>query len=114
VYDGVYYGTLTSELKEKSADGGVLLDIDVKGAVSVKEAFGENALVLFVAPPSIEELERRLTGRGTETDDTKTTRLARAKMELSMKDDFDAVVVNDDLDAAVEETLEHVDRFIQS
>lgn len=114
VYDGVYYGTLTSELKEKSVEGGVLLDIDVKGAVNVKEAFGDDALVLFVAPPSVEELERRLTGRGTETDDTKATRLARAKMELAMKDEFDAVVVNDDLDVAVEETLEHVDRFIQS
>lgn len=114
VYDGIYYGTLQSELAEKSVDGGVLLDIDVKGAVSVKEAFGDDALIIFVAPPSEEELERRLTGRGTETDNAVSTRLARAKMELGMRDEFDAVVVNDDLDTAVEETLEHIDRFIQS
>ncbi|PEN12552.1 guanylate kinase [Longibacter salinarum] len=114
VYDGLYYGTLKSEIAEKSKDGGVLLDIDVKGAVNVKKAFGDDALVLFVAPPSVEELERRLTGRGTETDDAVTTRLARARMELGMQDEFDAVVVNDDLDEAVEETLSYVDRFIQS
>lgn len=114
VYEGIYYGTLKSEIAEKSTDGGVLLDIDVKGAVNVKKAFGDDALVLFVAPPSVNELERRLTGRGTETDDDREKRLARARMELGMQDEFDAVVVNDDLETAVEETLQHVDRFIQS
>jgi len=114
VYDGLYYGTLKSEIAEKSGGGGVLLDIDVKGAINVKKAFGDDALVLFIAPPSVDELERRLSGRGTETDAGVETRLNRARMELGMKDEFDAVVVNDQLDQAVEETLSHVDRFVQS
>jgi len=114
VYDGLYYGTLKSEIAEKSVGGGVLLDIDVKGAINVKKAFGDDALVLFIAPPSVDELERRLSGRGTETDAGVETRLNRARMELGMKDEFDAVVVNDQLDQAVEETLSHVDRFVQS
>jgi len=114
VYPGLYYGTLKSELMKKSTGGGVLLDIDVKGAVNVKNAFGDDAFVIFISPPSVDELKRRLSGRGTETDETISTRLERARMEMDMREQFDEVVVNGDLDQAIEETLEHIDEFVRS
>ena len=114
VYPGQFYGTLRSEIEAKSADGPVLLDIDVEGALNVKKAFGDQALVLFVAPPSKEELRDRLKGRGTEDADALARRLKRADRELEKRDAFDAVVVNDDLDTAVEETLDRIRQFLES
>ncbi|PSR01437.1 MAG: guanylate kinase [Bacteroidetes bacterium QS_8_68_28] len=112
VYPDQFYGTLHSELER--GDAPVLLDIDVKGATSVKEAFGERALVLFIRPPSLEALARRLEGRGTEAEEDLDKRLERAEMELARADACDAVVVNDDLTEAVEETLRHVRSFAES
>mgnify|MGYP002763427099 FL=1 len=114
VYPGQFYGTLRSEVASKAEDGGVLLDIDVRGAHSVKDAFGDDARVLFVAPPSMEELRRRLRKRGTESDRALRERLERAEMEMDEADRFDAVVVNDDLDRAVEETLQEIRHFLSS
>jgi guanylate kinase len=114
VYPGQLYGTLASEVEQKARDGGVLLDIDVRGAQSVKDAFGDDALVIFVAPPSMETLRRRLNRRGTESDRSMRERLDRAEMEMDQADRFDAVVVNDDLGAAVEETLQVVRQFLNS
>ena len=114
VYPGQFYGTLRSEIESKSADGPVLLDIDVEGALNVKEAFGDDALVIFVAPPSKEELRERLKGRGTEDADALARRLERADRELAKRNAFDAVVVNDDLDMAVEETLDRIRQFLRS
>jgi guanylate kinase len=113
VYPGQFYGTLRSEIESKSADGPVLLDIDVEGALNVKRAFGDEALVLFVAPPSKEELRERLTGRGTEDEAALASRLKRADRELEKQDAFDAVVVNDDLEPAVEETLAQIREFLE-
>lgn len=110
VYPGQFYGTLRSELER--GDAPVLLDIDVKGAASVKEAFGARALVLFIRPPSKEALARRLKGRGTEAEKDLDKRLERAEMELARADACDAVVVNDDLAEAVEETLRLVRSFV--
>lgn len=114
VYPGQFYGTLRSEVEEKAADGGVLLDIDVRGARNVKDTFGDDALVIFIAPPSMAELRRRLTRRGTETDRSMQDRLERAEIEIQQADSFDAVVVNDELDEAVEETLREIRQFLTS
>lgn len=114
VYPGQYYGTLRSEIESKSETGPVLLDIDVDGALNVKRIFEDEALVLFIAPPSKEELEDRLEKRGTEDTRTLSHRLARADRELERAEAFDAVVVNDDLDTAVEETLDQIHQFLHS
>ncbi|MES3629205.1 MAG: guanylate kinase [Longimonas sp.] len=114
VYPGQFYGTLKQEVDRSSPDAPVLLDIDVRGAANVKEIYGSEALVIFIAPPSFEVLKQRLTGRGTEDDASVQSRLQRARMEMTRSDDFDAIVVNDDLDVAVEETLAHINRFLSS
>lgn len=113
VYPGRFYGTLRSEVEQKRETGPVLLDIDVKGAVNVKSMYGDEALFLFIAPPSMDELRRRLTHRGTESEADVQERLNRAALEMEYADKADAVIVNDDLDAAVEETLACIDRFAQ-
>ncbi len=112
VYPGQFYGTLRSEIETKAEEDPVLLDIDVDGALNVKHHFGDDALVLFIAPPSKDELRNRLEGRGTEDEQTLANRLARAERELEKVDAFDAVVVNDDLDTAVEETLARIRQFL--
>jgi guanylate kinase len=112
VYPDRFYGTLRTEVDSKSREGPVLLDIDVNGALNVKDLYGDDALVLFVAPPSKEVLRDRLQGRGTEDEDTLADRLERADRELERADAFDGVVVNDDLDTAVEETLTRIRQFL--
>lgn len=113
VYPDRYYGTLRSEVETKTEDGPVLLDIDVEGALNVKQIFGDEALVLFIAPPSLDELRRRLKGRGTEDDKSLQTRLDRVEREMSQAEAFDGVIVNDDLEQAVEETLHRVRQFLR-
>lgn len=113
VYPDRYYGTLRSEIENKTEDGPVLLDIDVKGALNVKRTFGDDALILFIAPPSIEELRRRLVERGTENDEALQTRLDRVEREMDQADAFDGVIVNDDLEQAVQETLDRVHQFLE-
>lgn len=112
VYPDQFYGTLRSEVENRSEDGPVLLDIDVNGALNVKRSFGDEALVLFIAPPSLDELKRRLKGRGTENRESLQDRLDRVEQEMEKVDDCDAVVVNDELDVAVEETLTRIRRFL--
>ncbi len=114
VYPDRLYGTLRSEIEEKSKDGPVLLDIDVEGALNVMDLYGDDALVLFIAPPSKEELRRRLKKRGTEDNDELADRLARADRELEKADAFDDVIVNDDLVPAVQETLTRIRQFLSS
>lgn len=114
VYPGLFYGTLASEVEKLSQHGPVLLDIDVKGAENVKARFGDRALVLFVQPPSLEVLAERLRARQTESDETLAKRLARAEMELGFAKSFDAVVVNDELQQAIEETLAHIRSFLSA
>ena len=112
VYPGQFYGTLRSELER--GDAPVLLDIDVKGAASIKKAYGSRALVIFVRPPSKEALARRLKGRGTEVDEDLEKRLRRAEMELTRAEACDTIVTNDDLAEAVQETLRIVRSFVTS
>ncbi|MBO5443757.1 MAG: guanylate kinase [Muribaculaceae bacterium] len=104
VYSGTCYGTLKSEV-ERVTDAGLnlIMDIDVKGGLNVKKTFGDRAITIFILPPSKEELERRLRGRGTDTEEVIRKRLDKADFELSHAPEFDERVVNDDLEKAVEE-----------
>ncbi len=114
VYPGRFYGTLASEVEKALEHGSVLLDVDVKGALSVKTLLGPRVLTLFIAPPSLAALEARLRARGTETETTLATRLARATYEMTFAHRFDRLVINDRLDAAVAETLHHVRSFLSA
>lgn len=113
VYPGRYYGTLKSEVTSKTEAGhNIVLDIDVKGALNVKKLYGEKALTLFVMPPSIAALQQRLEHRGTEAPEIIAERVARAEFEISLAPEFDAVVVNDELQKAIEETNDVIKAFI--
>ena len=113
VYPGRYYGTLKSEISKKCAAGhNLVLDIDVKGALNVKKIYGGDAKTIFIKPPSIEALQKRLEHRGTEAPEIIAERVGRAEYELSLAPDFDTVIVNDDLDTAVENTRREIGKFL--
>lgn len=113
VYPGRFYGTLKSELNSRLSRGNnIILDIDVKGALNVKRLYGKQALTIFIEPPSIKELRRRLEQRATESDDTLAARISRAEYELTFAPDFDYTVVNDDLSQAVEATENIITKFL--
>ncbi len=115
VYEGKYYGTLKSELDRIWDDGKVpVLDIDVKGAIHVQQQFNEGALSLFIEPPSVDELKRRLKSRGTETEESLAARVNKASYELSFKEYFSKTVVNADLDVACAAAEEIVAGFLSS
>ena len=117
VYPGRLYGTLRPELEALAAREdvrAVVLDIDVKGALNVKRLYGDAAATLFIAPPSLGALADRLRSRGTEDPAQITMRMERAEMEMAHADRFDAVVVNDDLDTAVGETVRFVRDFLEA
>lgn len=114
VYEGKYYGTLKSEIHRMWAEGKVpVLDIDVKGAIHVESQFDEKAFTIFIEAPSVDVLRKRLESRGTETPETLATRLNKAAYELSFKDSFDAVIVNDVLHVAQAQAVEIVDAFLK-
>jgi len=111
VYEGLYYGTLKSEITRIEAAGHqVLFDVDVKGGLNLKRILGDKATSVFICPPSIEELRRRLVGRGDTSAEMIEKRLAKAEYELSFKPQFDRVVVNDDLDHAFAQLEDIVNR----
>jgi guanylate kinase len=114
VYPGKVYGTLRSEVERATNDAPVLLDIEVNGAYNVKRFFGDDALVIFIRPPSMEALAERLRGRATEDPHSLQHRLRRAEMELQQAGRFDAIVVNDDLEDAVAETIQRVADFLDA
>jgi len=113
VYPGHFYGTLKAEVERAAGEGPVLLDIDVQGALNVKELYGDDCYVIFIRPPSVEELERRLTLRGSEDPYTLADRINKATYELEHADRFDTVVVNQDLDQAVAETRDLIRSFLE-
>ena len=114
VYEGKYYGTLASEIHRIWEEEKVpLLDIDVQGAVHVQQEHREQTLSIFIEPPSVDELKRRLSSRGTETPESLATRVNKATYELSFKDHFDKVIVNDDLEKACKEAEAIVRSFIE-
>lgn len=113
VYKGTCYGTLRSEMERIWTKGNVILfDVDVMGGIRLKEIFGEDAMSIFVMPPSIEELRRRLEGRGTDAPEVIEKRIAKASFELTKAPEFDRQVVNDDLEVAVSQVAEIVKNFI--
>ncbi len=113
VYEGKYYGTLKSELERIWKAGRTpLLDIDVQGAIHVQKQFPDNSLSLFVEPPSIDELRKRLESRGTDTKQNVEIRLNKAAYELSFKHSFNRIIINDDLTNACKETEEIIDDFL--
>lgn len=112
VYPGSFYGTLRSEVERIWAKGHVILfDIDVKGGVNLKRIFGDNALSVFVRPPSVEELRRRLVGRGTDSPEAIEKRVAKAHEELEYESRFDRVLENDRLEKTLAEAEEIVKTF---
>ena len=114
VYENQYYGTLRSEIDRIGAEGKtVIFDVDVVGGLNIKKQFGERALGVFVQPPSVRALESRLKKRSTESAESLAKRIAKAEQELSFADQFDVVVVNDDLELAKEEAYRVVAEFIQ-
>ena len=113
VYEGQYYGTLKSELTRLWNKGQIaLLDMDVRGALNLKEQYEGAATTLFIQPPSVEALRGRLEKRGTETPASIEVRLAKATYEMSYAPSFDKVVVNDDLETACADAEAHVRRFL--
>ncbi|MBP3548364.1 MAG: guanylate kinase [Alistipes sp.] len=114
VYAGTCYGTLRSEMERIWSKGNVILfDVDVMGGINLKHLFGDDACSVFIMPPSVEELERRLRGRGTDAEDVIRKRIDKAEFELSKASEFDFTVVNDDLQEAVDETVEIIANFLK-
>ncbi len=114
VYKDKFYGTLKSEVERILAEGdNVIFDVDVVGGCNIKKYYGDRALSMFIQPPSIEELRRRLEGRATDAPEVIESRIAKAAYELSFAPQFDVVVVNDDLDKAKAEALRIIQNFIE-
>ncbi|HRD58907.1 MAG TPA: guanylate kinase [Ferruginibacter sp.] len=114
VYQGKYYGTLKSELERIWNNQQVpVLDIDVKGAIHVQNQYPVNTLSIFIEPPSVEELKKRLLSRGTETDESLAARVNKASYEISFKAHFDEVIVNDQLDKACAAAHRLVSAFLE-
>lgn len=115
VYPGRFYGTLKSEINRAlDAGSNIVLDIDVKGGINVKKLYGDRALSIFIEPPSVEELRRRLENRGTESREVIDERISRAEFELSLAPQFDVVVINDNLEQAIDRTEQLIVDFIGS
>lgn len=112
VYEGNFYGTLKSEIQRIWDSGkNVIFDVDVKGGLNLKKYFGDKALSIFVKVPSLEILEKRLSDRGTETKDSLSRRLFKAKFEMSFQDKFDVILVNEDLDTSLQQAQHLYDTF---
>lgn len=114
VYAGTCYGTLKSEMERIWSKGNIIIfDVDVMGGINLKKLFGEDACSMFIMPPSVEELERRLRGRGTDSEETIQKRIAKAEFELSKSPEFDYTVVNDDLQVAIDEAKAIINNFLK-
>ena len=113
VYHDRFYGTLKQQVENQREQGqNVVFDVDVKGGVNIKKYYGDEALSLFIQPPSVKELRRRLEGRGTDTPEAIAERLAKAEYEMTFAPQFDHVIVNDDLETAEQNTLQIIEQFL--
>lgn len=113
VYHGNFYGTLKSEIDRIWQQGNhVIFDVDTLGGMRLKEIFKQDCLSIFIQPPSVAELEKRLRSRNTETEDSLSKRMARAEYELSFAQKFDKVITNSDLEQAIEETYTTIASFV--
>lgn len=114
VYENRFYGTLKAQVeKQLEAGQNVVFDVDVVGGCNIKKFYGERALSVFIQPTSIEELRKRLIGRGTDEPDVIENRIAKAEYELSFAPKFDVVIVNDKLETAKAQALQVIREFIQ-
>ena len=115
VYTDRFYGTLKSQVENQLNEGqNVVFDVDVNGGMNIKKSYGDQALSIFIMPPSIDELRLRLTSRGTDAPEVIEQRIARAEYEISQAENFDKTVVNDNLQTAEEEVLALVKEFLNS
>ena len=113
VYTDRFYGTLKAQVeRQREAGQNVVFDVDVKGGINIKKYYGDEALSLFIQPPSVEELRRRLEGRATDTPEAIEQRLAKAEYEMTFAPQFDSIVINDNLEEAKEQTLELLSSFL--
>ena len=113
VYQDRFYGTLKAQVEQQlSKRQNVVFDVDVKGGVNIKKFYGDRALSLFIQPPSVEELRRRLVGRGTDAPEAIEQRLAKAEYEMTFASQFDHIVVNDNLELAKQNTLQILEKFL--
>ena len=113
VYSDRFYGTLKDQVQRQLEAGqNVVFDVDVKGGCNIKRFYGDKALSIFIQPPSVEALRKRLEGRATDAPEVINDRIARAEYELSFASQFDRVIVNDDLETAKSETLEAITTFL--
>lgn len=113
VYSDRFYGTLKGQVQRQLEAGqNVVFDVDVKGGCNIKRFYGDKALSIFIQPPSVEALRKRLEGRATDAPEVINDRIARAEYELSFASQFDRVIVNDDLETAKSETLEAITAFL--
>ncbi|MBP3776576.1 MAG: guanylate kinase [Prevotella sp.] len=114
VYENRFYGTLKAQVeRQREAGQNVVFDVDVKGGVNIKKHYGDDALSLFIQPPSVAELRKRLEHRGTDTPEAIEQRLAKAEYELTFASQFDQVIVNDELETAKQETYRIVSEFLK-
>ena len=114
VYQDRFYGTLKSQVESQLKEGqNVVFDVDVVGGCNIKQYYGNRALSVFIQPPSVEELRKRLHGRATDTPEIIESRIAKAEYELSFAPKFDVVIVNDDLEQAQAEALRTIQNFLE-
>lgn len=114
VYQDRFYGTLKAQVEKQLAEGqNVIFDVDVVGGCNIKKFYGERALSVFIQPPSVEELRRRLNGRGTDAPEVIENRIAKAEFELGYADKFDVVIINDELAKAQSDALETISNFLK-
>ena len=115
VYHDRFYGTLKAQVeRQREAGQNVVFDVDVNGGMRLKQFYGDRALSLFIQPPSVAELRRRLEGRGTDAPEVIDQRIARAEYEMSQSKNFDCIIVNDDLTTAKQEALKTIEDFINA
>lgn len=113
VYTDKFYGTLRSQVETQTERGeNVVFDVDVKGGCNIKKQYGDKALSIFIQPPSVEELRRRLVGRATDKPEVIEQRLSKAEYELTFAEKFDVVIINDDLEKAEADTLKAIESFL--
>ena len=114
VYENHFYGTLKEQVNKQIQSGQhIVLDVDVAGGCNIKKQYGEQALSIFIKPPSIEELRKRLDARATDSEDKIRERIAKAEYELGFAKEFDKIIVNDDLETAQKEAVDIIKNFIE-
>jgi guanylate kinase len=114
VYENSFYGTLRSEIDRIwQKENHVIFDVDVMGGISIKKQYPDDSLAVFIMPPSVDELKKRLTGRGTETPESLARRVEKAEQELSFASHFDVIIINDVLEKAIEEARNTIVTFLE-